>query len=104
MPASRSISSAEQEGITRGVRRGLTRLYFPAVCSSHSTVARAEASALSSRRMSGLLRSMFTLPTKAHRPLASSSSINTRVAGPWRVAKTAARVVAPRRRSSTNRL
>lgn len=84
----------------RGVRIGATFLYFPFVSEIHRAVSSSEAAALSSRRMSGLLRSMLTLPTSALTPVSSMRSISSSVAGRWIVPNTAARVVGEAARSS----
>ena len=80
-----SISSSVQEGVKRGVRIGAHVPYYPSSRqSSQRRCPRARRLALSSRRMSGLLRSMFTLPTSAlhaRSPPAGPSAARSRGGG-----------------------
>ena len=93
-------SSSVQLGMKRGVMTGLTRRNDDSTSSMYSSVLSID-SFVSSHRKSGLLRSMFTLPTRQGSPAFSSFLHSMSVAAGWIVAKMLARVVVLCRRSST---
>ena len=57
------ISSSEHEGVKRGVMIGAVFLYLCCVFRIKRSVSARDSAALTSRRLSGELRSMLTLPT-----------------------------------------
>ena len=80
------MSRAVVEWTKRGVRIYSTCFSSARLRQMSSSVSAREAS-VSSRRLSGALRSMFTLPMRADSPARSVSSISRQAASLWMVAK-----------------